>query len=398
MARQATPDLLGDPIPSEDPSLATMFGTIIESPVSDASKPLQSHPVADIFPMMSAAEFDALKADIAANGLLEAVWLHPDGRILDGRNRYRACCDLGITPHFRAYAGRLDTSYLVQFVLSLNLKRRHLDSGQRAFVALEVERVLAEAARERMVAGGIARQQGSQKIDYPQESIGKAAAQAAAIVGTNRQYVSDAKRIQEQAPDLAKQVKNGDMKIVEARRQLNRRVIAMTPIMPSSKFRVLYADPPWSYGNTQPDYHPEQRDHYPVMSMATICALPIKDIAEDNAVLFLWVTSPILEEAFQVIKAWGFQYKASFVWDKIKHNMGHYNSVRHEFLLVCVKGSCQPDILRLFDSVQSIERTEHSVKPDEFRHIIETLYPHGRRIELFARRQAPGWEVYGNEC
>jgi len=98
-----------------------------------------------------------------------------------------------------------------------------------------------------------------------------------------------------------------------------------------------------------------------------------------------------------VITAWGFDYKASFVWDKIKHNMGHYNSVRHEFLLVCTRGSCMPDNPQLFDSVQSIERTEHSVKPEEFRTIIDTIYPNGRRIELFARRPAEGWEVWGNE-
>src|SRR5262249_25446267 len=116
---------------------------------------------------------------------------------------------------------------------------------------------------------------------------------------------------------------------------------------------------------------------YPVMDMADICALPVADLAEDDAVLFLWVTSPILEESFQVVNAWGFKYKAAFIWDKVKHVMGHYNSVRHEILLICVRGSCQPDNRKLCDSVQTIERTEHSVKPKEFFEIIETLYPHG---------------------
>ena len=106
----------------------------------------------------------------------------------------------------------------------------------------------------------------------------------------------------------------------------------------------------------------------------------------------------MLEDAFVVIRAWGFEYKASFVWDKIKHNWGHYNSVRHEFLLVCVRGSCPPDELKLFDSVVSIERTKHSEKPEAFRKIIDTLYPHGKRIELFARTKVDGWEAFGNEC
>jgi len=121
---------------------------------------------------------------------------------------------------------------------------------------------------------------------------------------------------------------------------------------------------------------------------------------DKNSVLFLWVTSPLLERCFPIIEAWGFEYKSSFVWDKVKHNMGHYNSVRHELLLVCVRGACKPDVSRLVDSVQSIERSNrHSEKPEEFRKIIENLYDHGRRLELFHRGKAPeGWDAIGNEA
>lgn len=137
--------------------------------------------------------------------------------------------------------------------------------------------------------------------------------------------------------------------------------------------------------------------HYPTMSLEDICAMPIPDIIEDNAVLFLWTTSPLLEDSFKVIAAWGFRYKASFVWDKVKHVMGHYNSVRHEFLLVATRGSCIPENMKLFDSVVSEERTDHSCKPETFRGIINTLYPSGNRIELFAREKVEGWESYGNQ-
>ena len=77
--------------------------------------------------------------------------------------------------------------------------------------------------------------------------------------------------------------------------------------------------------------------------------------------------------------------------------MGHYNSVRHEMLLIATKGSCMPDIPKLYDSVQSIERTGHSEKPEEFINIIDTIYPLGNRLELFARNKVEGWDVYGNE-
>ena len=134
------------------------------------------------------------------------------------------------------------------------------------------------------------------------------------------------------------------------------------------------------------------------MNLKQLCELPVADLALPDSVLFMWVTSPLFAECLPVIEAWKFSYRAMFVWDKIKHNMGHYNSVRHELLLVCTRGSCTPDNAKLFDSVQSIERTKHSEKPEEFRTIIETLYPHGKRLELFARKQREGWETYGNQC
>jgi N6-adenosine-specific RNA methylase IME4 len=189
--------------------------------------------------------------------------------------------------------------------------------------------------------------------------------------------------------------------IAQARRERKAVEIRKVVSLPDAKYRVIYADPPWSY-NDKADAGSVQSGgaemHYPSMSISDLCALPVPEVVESNAVLFLWVTSPLLFECAPVIKAWGFTYKASFVWDKVKHNMGHYNSVRHEFLLICTKGSCTPDVVELFDSVQSIERTTHSTKPEEFRRMIETLYPHGKKLELFARRQADGWDSFGNQA
>ena len=180
-------------------------------------------------------------------------------------------------------------------------------------------------------------------------------------------------------------------------REINKSERANTPDLPSDKYRIVYADPPWKYGNTMPEYFKEQGDHYQLMTLPEICGLPIKELSDENAVLFLWVTSPILEESFQVIKAWGFEYKSSFIWNKNKHVMGHYNSVRHEFLLVCTRGSCQPDVQKLYDSVYDEDRTDHSRKPEYFRNIIDTIYPKGKRIELFSRSKHEGWDVWGNE-
>ena len=179
-----------------------------------------------------------------------------------------------------------------------------------------------------------------------------------------------------------------ELSVAQARRAEKAQALATRVPLPIDRYRVLYADPPWSY-NDKADAGSVQagsaEKHYPSLSIAELCAMPVSALCEPDAVLFLWVTSPLIFESAALIKAWGFSYRASFVWDKVKHNMGHYNSVRHEFLLVCVRGSCQPDVVELFDSVQSIEKTTHSTKPDAFRTIIDTIYPRGKRLELFAR-------------
>jgi N6-adenosine-specific RNA methylase IME4 len=204
----------------------------------------------------------------------------------------------------------------------------------------------------------------------------------------------------EQQKAVADKLASGEAKsFVDAKRLLAKEnVHESVTLQTDSKYRVIYADPPWSYDNKLIDSYGAAENHYPTMSLADLCLLPVSEITEENAVLFLWTTSPLLKECFEVIRAWGFQYKTSFVWDKVKHNMGHYNSVRHELLLVCTKGSCTPDVSKLFDSVVSIERSEtHSEKPEFFRKIIDTLYPYGKRIELFARKSIDGWESWGNQ-
>ena len=218
-----------------------------------------------------------------------------------------------------------------------------------------------------------------------------------AELGLDKKTSSLAQKLAELPPEQFEQVKAGTASVAQAIREVTharRKPVAV----PKGTYRVIYADPPWSYGNSGLQQYGHASHHYPSMSIDELCAMPVGKMAQANAVLFLWVTSPLLEECFAVIRAWGFNYKTSFVWDKVKHNFGHYNSVRHEFLLVCTRGSCTPDSKKLIDSVQSIERTgKHSEKPEEFRKIIGSMYPKGKRIELFSRKKAKGWDSHGNE-
>jgi N6-adenosine-specific RNA methylase IME4 len=159
---------------------------------------------------------------------------------------------------------------------------------------------------------------------------------------------------------------------------------------------VLYADPPWQYYSRDPHYHGHARDHYPTLSIAELCALPVRKIVAPKAVLFLWVTAPILPECFAVLTAWGFLYKTNLVWHKDTHNYGYYLSNEHEHLLIATRGSCKPDVENRFPSVQRITRTDHSTKPGEIRMLIDTLYPEGPRLELFARQRVPHWDAWGH--
>ena len=207
-----------------------------------------------------------------------------------------------------------------------------------------------------------------------------------------------AKAILRKAPEVAEEVSRGEKTVTQVLRTIKHIERSSVTLPMTGRYRVIYADPPWSYSDSGLQTYGHASHHYPPMSIEELCALPVNDLAEDDAVLFLWVTSPLLEDCFAVINAWRFRYKTSFVWDKVRHNFGHYNSVRHEFLLVCTRGSCLPDVATLYDSVQSIERTEkHSEKPQDFRTIIDTIYPRGARIELFARAKAAGWTTWGNE-
>lgn len=163
------------------------------------------------------------------------------------------------------------------------------------------------------------------------------------------------------------------------------------------KFSVLLADPPWDdeFGACRRSIE----NHYPTMGFEDICALPVRDIAHDQAMLFLWATPSMIEMALTTAKAWGFEYRTQMVWVKPSIGLGKYVRQRHEILLICRRGDHPaPDPTSLSDSVIEAPRGEHSEKPDVFFEIIERLYPSGNKIELF-RRGSPrhGWAAWGAE-
>jgi len=165
--------------------------------------------------------------------------------------------------------------------------------------------------------------------------------------------------------------------------------------MPMGNFEIIYADPPWRYDVNHLRGSPEE--HYPTMTTDKICSLKVP--VSENAVLFLWATNPMLEDALQVMKSWGFQYKTNMVWTKNKMGVGFWFRGQHELLLVGTKGNVSaPEQANRFSSVLMAPVREHSQKPDEVYQIIEKMFPNVKlRLELFARNQREGWQSWGNE-
>lgn len=161
------------------------------------------------------------------------------------------------------------------------------------------------------------------------------------------------------------------------------------------EFDVIYADPPWSYDNGDVPNGGVDK-HYATMSVDSICDL--NPPAADDAYLYLWATVTHAEAAFEVLNAWGFDYKTQAVWDKKRLGVGYYFRGQHELLYVGVKGDVRPPPERLRrSSIFREERREHSQKPRTVRRYIERVHPDARKLELFARDAMSGWHVWGDE-
>jgi len=165
--------------------------------------------------------------------------------------------------------------------------------------------------------------------------------------------------------------------------------------IPKGKFNVILADPPWRYQFVETESRAIE-NHYPSMELEEIKALRIP--SDTDSVLYLWATAPKLEEALQVLNAWGFTYKTCAVWDKERKGMGYWFRIQHELLLVGVKGNfATPEPENRFDSIFRSPREEHSKKPEIVYEMIEQMFPTAKYLEVFARNIREGWASWGNQ-
>lgn len=382
---------------------------------------MEYHELANLFPMISGAEADELSADIAANGLREPIVTF-EGKILDGRNRFEACRKAGVQPVFTEYHG----DDPLAFVVSLNLKRRHLSESQRGMVAAKIATLTHGGDRRSDQAANlpvVTQAQAAEMLNVSERTVRAAnkveqyaAPELIQAVDSGAVSVSAAADVAELPKDeQAEIVAKGEREILEAAKRIRaekaeiRRAERIEKINEISrgnaplstvgrKYPVIYADPPWRYEHSETESRAIE-NHYPTMSLDEIKAMPIYEIAAEDCILFLWATSPKLHESLQVLDSWGFTYRTCAVWDKQKIGMGYYFRQQHELLLVATTGSPPTPLpANRPASVFSFERGEHSAKPLEVYELIEEMYPEFDKIELFCRSARDGWGAWGNQA
>jgi N6-adenosine-specific RNA methylase IME4/ParB-like chromosome segregation protein Spo0J len=371
------------------------------------------HDLCKLFPPMPEDQFNSLIDSIRDHGLLTPIMLH-DGKILDGRHRYKACINLGIEPSFEEYEGDDALGY----VIALNLSRRHLDESQRAMIGARIANL--KVGDNQYKEGG--------KIFLP-TSVSNL--EAAKRMSVSDMAVKQAKKVLKQgAPELADAVDSGQIAVSVASKianldheqqaqvmadprpdqaikkiarqgkeqELAERTIIQTMHSVDKLYGVLYADPPWKYETFSENGMDRSADnHYPTMSMFDMLAIEIP--AADDCVMFMWATVPMLPEALDLLSTWGFDYKSHICWIKDRQGTGYWTRNKHELLLIATKGKVPaPAMGTQPPSVIELPLGRHSEKPAFFADMISTLYPTTPKLEMFARVGRVGWDVIGNEA
>ena len=373
---------------------------------------MKYHSLADVFPLIEGAEFDALVADVAKQGLLEAI-VTLDGDILDGRNRYRACVAAGVEPHFEVFEG----ADPVAFVVSKNVARRHLDESQRALAAAKIatlqkgrpiENASIEAFSQNDAAAllnvsrsGVQRarevlNEGTPELVKAVEA-GRVSVSAAADVATLPK-VEQTEIVAKGEREILEAAKRIRLQKAEVRRAEIQAIAATQVHIPAGKFSTIVIDPPWPMEKIERDVAPDQvAFDYPTMSEDQLAAFPVADMAADDCHLFCWTTHKFLPMSLRLLDAWGFRYVLTMVWHKPggfqPFGLPQYNC---EFAIYARRGTPTFADTKAFNVCFQAPRREHSRKPDEFYDVIRRVTT-GPRIDVFSREARDGFDVYGNE-
>jgi len=364
-------------------------------------------------PPLAPDELQQLEENIKADGCRDplVVW---NGTIIDGHNRFRICQKNNIG--FRTVARDFESKAHARVWMRENQKGRRnltpawmieLELGRKA----DLLEIASESRREKMAGNSNASTDktvlspNDKTVSGPKNTR-KEIAKAA---GVSTGQVGMAEQVKKKAPELWEKAKAGEVSISGAYKEVRKEekkkaraeeVAAQKEAiqsgavkLPEGVFEVVVMDPPWNYGR---EYDPDGSrvaNPYPEMSQTELLAM--QPPFADDSVLFLWTTHQFIWDAKELIDAWGFNYKATLVWDKEKIGMGAWVRMQCEFCLLGIKGKPKWDNTSWRDLIRE-SRREHSRKPERFYEMVEAVTV-GRRLDYFSREARTGWEVFGND-
>ena len=376
-------------------------------------------------------KFESLKANILKNGQHESIKLL-NGIIIDGRNRFLACQQLGIQPKFETWTGDTDS---LDYVISINQERRNLNESQLALAAAEYA-TLPKGANQHTAAAACSQKLLAKRYGISTDSIQRAkkvltcgdqaiidlvkrgelavsmAAELCASGSSKKKQLPALKKKEREIVDAAAVIKAKERNLTRAKRvegMLARIANAKcSSALPQGPFSLIYADPPWRYSeSTDSGSRLYIENHYDTMATDDICKMDVASICDKDSMLFMWTPSSLLLDALRVMTSWGFTYKSQAVWAKKGGPTPYLGSdffQCHETLIYGYKtggnGLPAPKPENKSVSVFEAPRTKHSKKPELVYDVLEKMYPEFKTnfCELFARNTHPGWASWGNEA
>ncbi len=336
-----------------------------------------------LMPPLLKEEKEKLTESIKQEGVREPLILWK-GILIDGYNRKEIADKLKIK--YKTSKKKFDNrEEVILWIINNQLGRRNISNYDRTRLALRYEEVISPGQGARTELS-----QKSDKVDTKKE-IGK-------IAKVSHDTVSKVKFIEQYAkPEQKKRLSTQQDSINKVYHEIRKKITTTKKVtnLPKEPFDVIYADPPWKYNFSQTNERSIET-HYSSMSLEQIKDMRVS--TSKNAVLLLWTTAPKLQETFEVINKWGFEYKTCAVWDKEIIGMGYWFRGQHEILLLATKGKVNPPIPKnRFSSVIKTKRSKHSKKPEIVYEMIEKMFPNLKYIELFARQKRKNWECWGDE-
>lgn len=402
------------------------------------------HPLADVFPLIEGEDFDKLVASVmASNGPREPI-IEFEGMILDGRNRARACEAAGVEARYSPLPAGVDP---VEFVIDMNIRRRHLTNDQRRMLGAELVNMKQGRPSEdkTLQSANITRERAAELatadvpgIDRARSVLAHGDTQIIAAVKEGKLSVATAAEIASQPPErqaeivvmlprtadgkLTPEVRKALAPVVKELRaekqrekgerrtrreaDLAKKILAM----PETKYGCAITDDewdlePWSR-ETGMDRHPS--NHYPTAAEAHTPEEIVARTAErfqclaDDCVLEMWTTIPHLAIALKVMELRGFTYKSQRVWNKVRpgrgRGTGYWVTGEHEIILIGTRGKVVAPDHAHFRSSFEAPVGKHSEKPDQQYELAEFHFPNVPKIEFNARRARAGWFPWGLEA